>query len=84
VHKDKLIVYFVTLLMTSMFSKLFIATASQWDYADKDSKAYISAQEINCGIFVYDHVPQVFLVLVILVVYFKTALYSGALTDNMS
>lgn len=32
VHKDKLIVYFVTFLMTSIFFKLFIATASQWDY----------------------------------------------------
>jgi hypothetical protein len=84
VHKDKLIVYFVTLLMTSMFSKLFIATASQWNYleSNKDSNEYINAQEINCGIFVYDHVPQVFLVLVILVVYFKTALYEGALTEN--
>ena len=30
----------------------------------------------------YDHVPQVFLALAILVVYFKTGLYEGALKEN--
>lgn len=42
----------------------------------------MTAQELTCQLFVYDHVPQVFLVLAILVVYFKAGLYAGALTEN--
>ena len=35
VHKDKLIVYFVTFLVTGMFTKLLIATASQRDFNNR-------------------------------------------------
>ena len=79
VHKDKLIVYFVTFLITGLFTKLLIATASQWDFNDR---AEMTAQELTCQLFVNDHVPQVFLVLAIMVVYFKTGLYQGALYEN--
>lgn len=78
-HKDKLLVYFVTFLMTGLFTKLLIATASQWDFNDL---VEMTAQEITCQVFVHDHVPQVFLVLAIMVVYFKTGLYQGALNEN--
>ena len=79
VHKDKLIVYFVTFIITSMSMKLLIAQASQWDFKNHDD---LSAQELTCQVFIYDHVPQVFLVLGILVVYFKTGLYQAALSEN--
>lgn len=44
VHKDKLIVYFVTFIMTSTFFKLFIATASQWDYNQMKGRDGINEQ----------------------------------------
>ncbi len=36
VHKDQLIVYYLTFIVSSMFCKLIIATASQWDFSSID------------------------------------------------
>jgi len=85
VHKDQLIVYFVTFLVLALFFKLYIATASSQDFLfyDREEDDYhTNNQELNCQVLLNDHVPQVFMTLGIIVVFFKARLFGASINTN--